>query len=152
MKTAMLALVTIVVVLCCAITVIAGVSPVRVLLSSQSNRVVQNVAQVLTWQISQRCETQNSSLGQSPPVIDLAIEPGIGKEGFKIVDGARDTVRIAGNDERGLLYGVGTFLRTSQYDRGRFTAGKWRGKSVPEKPVRNLFCHTQSQLLPRRPD
>jgi hypothetical protein len=35
----------------------------------------------------------------------IAIEPGIGAEGYKIADGAKGTVRIFGNDGRGLLYG-----------------------------------------------
>ena len=42
-------------------------------------------------------------------MVELAIEPGIGAEGFKIADGTGGTVRIIGNDDRGLLYGVGKF-------------------------------------------
>ena len=50
-------------------------------------------------------------------------------------------VRIVGNDERGVLYGVGKFLRNSRYERG-FAPGAWRGVSVPEKPLRGIYFAT----------
>ena len=56
--------------------------------------------------------------------VQLNIEPGIGAEGFRIDDGV-----ITGNDENGLLYGAGKFLRDPQ----------WRGSSVPEKPLRAIY-------------
>ncbi len=68
--------------------------------------------------------------------------PGIGREGFRIEDRPGGGVRIAGNDERGVLYGVGKFLRTSRYDRGGFTPGAWRGTSVPQRPVRGIYFAT----------
>ena len=43
---------------------------------------------------------------------------------------------------RGLLYGVGKLLRTSRYDQGGFSAGSWRGTSIPEKPVRGIYFAT----------
>ncbi|MEI8062701.1 MAG: hypothetical protein WCH84_01410 [Verrucomicrobiota bacterium] len=63
--------------------------------------------------------------------IVLAIEKGIGREGFRI-ESAGEQTRITGNDERGLLYGVGKYLR----DRS------WRGVSVPEKQVRGMYFAT----------
>ncbi|MCG3147452.1 MAG: hypothetical protein PCFJNLEI_00892 [Verrucomicrobiae bacterium] len=56
--------------------------------------------------------------------IELTIQPGIGIEGFRIEDG-----QIIGNDEQGLLYGAGKFLRDPA----------WRGTSVPEKPIRAIY-------------
>lgn len=55
--------------------------------------------------------------------------PLIGIEGFRIEDRPGCGVKIIGNDDRGLLYGVGKLLRTSRYDRGGFNAGAWRGTS-----------------------
>ena len=75
-------------------------------------------------------------------VVELAIEPGIGTEGFRIEGTGPGGVRIVGNDERGLLYGAGKFLRSSRFDEGRFTPGAWRGTSVPEKPVRGMYFAT----------
>ncbi len=80
--------------------------------------------------------------GEVPFRVELAIAPGIGVDGFRIEDRPDGGVRIAGNDERGLLYGVGKFLRTSRYDQGGFTPGWWRGTSVPEKPVRGIYLAT----------
>ena len=59
--------------------------------------------------------------------VKLTITPGIGAEGFRI-----DAAGITGNDERGLLYGVGKFLRDPA----------WRGTSVPEKPIRAIYFAT----------
>lgn len=63
--------------------------------------------------------------------VELTIEPAIGDEGFRIEDGD-DGVRIIGNDERGLIYGVGKFLRNPD----------WRGTSVPKLPVRGIYFAT----------
>ncbi|MCD6415978.1 MAG: hypothetical protein J7M08_04715 [Planctomycetes bacterium] len=79
--------------------------------------------------------------GAADFAIHLDLEPGIGKEGFRIEDAAGG-VRIAGNDGRGLIYGVGKFLRTSRLEDGKFTPGAWRGESVPEKPVRGIYFAT----------
>lgn len=63
--------------------------------------------------------------------VDLTIEPGIGTEGFRIEDGPGG-VRVVGNDRRGLIYGVGKFLRDPA----------WRGTSAPKLPVRGIYFAT----------
>lgn len=62
----------------------------------------------------------------------IQITPGIGAEGFHIEAAGSGTVRITGNDERGLLYGAGKFLRDPA----------WRGTSVPAKPIRAIYFAT----------
>lgn len=57
----------------------------------------------------------------------LQIQPGIGAEGFRIEDGT-----ITGNDERGLIYGVGKHLREPA----------WRGTSVPDRALRPMYFAT----------
>lgn len=74
--------------------------------------------------------------------VELGIEAGIGREGYRIVDGPGGSVKIVGHDERGLLYGVGRFLRSSRYDCGGFTPGAWRGTSVPCCPMRGIYLAT----------
>ncbi|MFM8985952.1 MAG: hypothetical protein ACKONH_07840 [Planctomycetia bacterium] len=59
----------------------------------------------------------------------LDIQAGIGEEGFRIEGDA--PVRITGNDDRGLLYGIGRFLR-----------GPWQGTSVPQRKVRGMYFAT----------
>lgn len=59
----------------------------------------------------------------------LDIQAGIGEEGFRIE--GETPVRITGNDDRGLLYGIGRYLR-----------GPWRGTSVPQRKVRGMYFAT----------
>lgn len=61
---------------------------------------------------------------REPVKIELKIQPGMCAEGFRI-----DDAGITGNDERGLLYGAGKFLRDPT----------WRGTSVPGRPLRPIF-------------
>lgn len=75
------------------------------------------------------------------PGLILAIAPGIGREGFRIDGGPGEAVRISGDNERGLLYGVGKFLHTSRYA-GGFAPSAWRGTSCPAKPLRGMYFAT----------
>lgn len=72
----------------------------------------------------------------------LAIREGLGEEGFRIEGEPGAPVRITGNDGRGLIYGVGKFLRDSRLEPGSFTPGGWRGRSVPVRPVRGIYFAT----------
>jgi hypothetical protein len=118
------------------------VKTVRVVLPEHTDAVIRNIAGVLARQVAQRCDARVVTEGDAPLVVELAIAPGIGAEGFRIEDRPGGGVKIVGNDARGLLYGVGKLLRTSRYDRGGFTVGAWRGTSVPEKPVRGIYFAT----------
>ena len=115
---------------------------VRLVLPSGPGPVVGNVARVFARQVQQRCEAKVITTGDAPLTVELAMAPGIGAEGFRIEDRPGGGVRIVGNDERGVLYGVGKFLRSSRYDQGGFTPGTWRGTSVPQKPVRGIYFAT----------
>lgn len=74
--------------------------------------------------------------------VELALQPGLGAEGFEIADGPTHTIRVLGNDERGVLYGVGKLLRSSRYSSEGFEVGTWRGVSVPQKSVRGIYFAT----------
>ena len=112
---------------------------VRLVLPAQAGSVVKNIGAVFTRQVQQRCEARVVMSGKAPLTVELAVEKGIGAEGYRIEDRKDGGVRIVGNDERGVLYGVGKFLRTSRYEKGGFTPGSWRGTSVPEKAVRGIY-------------
>ena len=118
------------------------VKTVRVVLPQPASPVLQNIAGVLARQVAQRCEANVVADGEAPLKVELAIAAGIGTEGFRIEDRPGGGVKIIGNDDRGLLYGLGKLLRTSRYDQGGFTAGAWRGTSIPEKPVRGIYFAT----------
>lgn len=120
----------------------AATKSVRLVLPSPSSAVVQNIGGLFTRQVQQRCEALVVTAGDAPLAVEFAVVPGDGVEGFRIEDRPGGGVKIVGHDERGLLYGVGKFLRTSRYDQGGFTPGDWRGTSVPQKPVRGIYFAT----------
>ena len=119
-----------------------AVKSVRLVLPGDASPVVKNIGAVFTRQIQQRCEAKVVADGTVPLTVELTVVKGIGEEGYRIEDRPGGGVRIAGNDERGVLYGVGKFLRSSRYDQGGFTPGVWRGTSVPEKAVRGIYFAT----------
>ena len=119
----------------------AVLQQVQVALPRGAGPVLTNIAGVFGRQLQRRCGATIVRDGSAPFTLELAIEPGIGKEGFRITDGPQGGVRIAGNDERGVLYGVGKFLRTSRYE-GGFAPGGWRGVSVPDKSLRGIYFAT----------
>lgn len=123
----------------------APLSSLRLTLPEKRTPVVDRIAELFQRQIQQRCNAKVCNTAESPLNIALSIEPGIGLEGYKIDDGLSGTINIIGNDERGLLYGVGKFLHTSTYNSDGFTASSWQGNSVPAMPVRGIYLATHFQ-------
>jgi len=101
-----------------------------------------DIAAVLGRQITQRCETTVAASGTAPLTVELAIEPEIGADAFRIADVRSGVIRIAGGNSRGVLYGIGKFLRTSRYAPGGFIPGTWRGTSAPKCLVRAIYLAT----------
>jgi hypothetical protein len=122
-----------------------AVKSVRLILPPQPSPVVENIGRVFVRQIESRCEAKVVDRGESPLTVELAIESGIGDEGFRIADGPKGTIRIIGNDARGVLYGIGKLLHTSTYDSQGFTPGTWRGVSVPKMPHRLMYLASHFQ-------
>lgn len=119
-----------------------AVPSLRLVYAAEPGSVVAKIADLFTRQVERRCAARVVVQGETPFTVELAIEPGLGAEGYQIADGSPGTLRIVGHDERGLLYGVGKFLRTSRYDQGGFTPGAWRGAARPQKPLRGIYCAT----------
>jgi len=117
---------------------------IRVVLPADADPVIAHAAKVLARQIQQRCDASGVASGDADLTVELAVQAGIGAEGFSIeaAKGSPSAVRIVGNDPRGVVYGIGKFLRTSRYDRGGFTPGAWRGASKPQKPIRGIYFAT----------
>jgi hypothetical protein len=122
-----------------------AVKSIRLILPPQPSPVVQNIGRVFVRQIESRCDAKVVEQGDPPLTVELTIQPGIGPEGFKIADGPSGTIRIIGNDARGVLYGVGKLLHTSLYGSRGFTSSTWRGGSVPKMPVRGMYLATHMQ-------
>ena len=119
-----------------------AVRAVRIVLPPEAGPALKSIAGILERQITQRCEAAVVASGDAQLAVELAVEPGAGPEGFRISDGRDGAVRIAGQDERGVLYGIGRLLRASRYDRGGITAGAWRGTSAPKCPLRAVYLAT----------
>lgn len=118
------------------------VDSIRMMIQKNSSLVIKRIATVFKRQVTQRCKTKVITSGDALLLVELTLSPEIGIEGFRIEDHPRGGVLIVGNDERGLLYGVGKFLRTSRYDKDGMTPSTWRGTSMPEKPVRGIYFAT----------
>jgi hypothetical protein len=119
-----------------------AVKLVRVVLPARAEPVLERIAQVFARQVTHRCGARVITSGDAPLRVELAIQEGLGREGYSIASDRPGSIRITGNDERGVLYGVGRFLRTCRYDQGGLTPGAWRGTSVPKMPVRGIYFAT----------
>ncbi|MCX6924759.1 MAG: hypothetical protein NT154_16325 [Verrucomicrobia bacterium] len=115
---------------------------VRLQLPPQAGPVVTQLARVFARQVADRSDGRVVKAGDAPLVVELATATDIGPEGYRIEDRPSGGVRVMGRDDRGLVAGVGKFLRTSRYDQGGFTPGTWRGTSVPQKPARGIYFAT----------
>ncbi len=101
--------------------------------------VAARIADLLQRQVNVRCGARLFDVCCGEKTIALELDGSLGREGFQIEDGPSGTIRIIGQDLRGLVAGVGKFLRTSRYAAGDLTPGDWRGVSVPEKPLRGMY-------------
>ena len=122
---------------------------ISIITERENSVLLRSIAMILKRQITQRCECEveimvNES-SQSQLNILLSIQSDIGNEGFRIKDGESGSIKIIGGDTRGVLYGVGKFLRTSRFDHGGFTPGKWRGESLPKGTFRAVYLATHFQ-------
>lgn len=111
-------------------------------LDSVEDPMFKKVAEILASRIQERSGIKPSLDGEGDCGVELKLQKGIGREGFRIEDISRGQVRILGDGSRGLLYGVGKFLRSNTYRQGSFTLGSWRGTSVPQEPVRGIYFAT----------
>jgi hypothetical protein len=109
--------------------------------SGEPSLAMKHTASIFTARVTERSGAREVERNDRALKIVLEINQDIGTEGFRIedVDGG---VKIIGNDDRGMLYGVGKFLHTCNYSKDGITAGKWRGISVPEKTVRGIYFAT----------
>jgi len=115
---------------------------IRIAIKTDRTQRAKTIAGILARQVRSRSGVPVRIAGRGDLTVVLEIQPGIGKEGFRIEDGPDGAIHIIGNDERGLLYGAGKFLRTSCYEIGSFSPGAWRGTSVPQKEVRGIYFAT----------
>ncbi len=124
--------------------VAGGAKPVKTVLVDQSEPsfVVTKAREVFMRHVSERSGAQVVSTGRAELTVALSVDPGVGPEGFAITGGTNGSVRIVGNDVRGLYYGVGAYLRTCRYAPSGFIGSPWRGTSAPAMSVRGIYFAT----------
>lgn len=82
--------------------------------------------------------------GAAPGGADLewAISADLAPQSFRLETGAAGQIRIVGGDDRGILYGMGKFLRRSRMVDGVWMPCAWRGTSVPRLSMRGIYFAT----------
>ncbi len=117
------------------------VESVQLIVPENTSAVVNNIAGIFEQRLKERGGI--SVVRDAGPQLKVVfkIQEGIGNEGFSIEE-INGEIVITGNDERGLLYGVGKFLRTSEYTSKGIKVGHWRGKSIPQKEIRGIYWAT----------
>jgi hypothetical protein len=65
-----------------------AVKSLRLTLPPKPSPVVENIGRVFARQVESRCEARLVVKGDAPLTVELAIEPGVGAEGFRVVDSA----------------------------------------------------------------
>ena len=116
--------------------VVANRASVRVEVTPSNDSLVARTFTILKERIEPRCAVNVVGTRNRAEII-LTIDDRLPAEAFRI-DQLRASVRVAGGSSRGLLYGVGKFLRTSRYDPA-FQASAWRGTSQPHGSLRGLY-------------
>ncbi|MBD3243387.1 MAG: hypothetical protein GF331_22545 [Chitinivibrionales bacterium] len=114
---------------------------IRCTAPTQRTAVVDSAVALLERTMMERGNVQVVREGEAEMRLTLAIESGIGAEGFSIRCNGPD-VHVAGNDDRGLLYGVGAFLRQCAFAENGFAYSGWAGTRVPQMPVRGIYFAT----------
>ncbi len=113
--------------------------------STRNNRIYQTGFELLKQQVEMRCASQVSQIPDGLPdelEIQFDISGAIGTEGFSVTRQSDRCIHITGNDEPGLLYGIGKFLRSSRYGQEGFQPSEWQGASIPDRQVRGMYLAT----------
>ncbi len=119
-----------------------NVQTFNIVLPVNAGSELRNIASILERQILQRCDAVHLTHGNIDLSIELKVDKSIGSEIFQIEDGKLGVVRISGGDPRGVLFGIGKFLRSSRFTQDGFVPGTWRGTSAPDNPVRGIYLAT----------
>jgi hypothetical protein len=118
------------------------VQSVKIILSPGAGSIAQRASGIMAREITERSGAKVFTEGKADFTVELAVVPGVGTEGFSIIDDGSGKIKITGNDENGLLYGVGKFLHASRYNQDGFTPGTWHGTDVPQGTMRGIYFAT----------
>lgn len=122
---------------------------ITVSVEAPASPLVSRVFPILKDRIQHRCSARVVEAGAGGQII-LTVDDSMSLDAFRIDDEAGSAIRVAGGSPRGLLYGVGKFLRTSRYVSGdarhlldgAFQPSPWRGTSAPHGSLRGMYFAT----------
>jgi hypothetical protein len=108
------------------------------------HQLVERAIELLSRRIQQRSGVRVNEDGDAAGLqLVLMQNAALGVEGFEIADGpGAGILHITGGDARGLLYGIGRFLRGCRFSDSMFQPGDWRGSSAPARPIRGMYFAT----------
>lgn len=120
----------------------APVTSIRIVLPSPSSPVMERISSIAIRQITSRTDVKITQTDEASFTLAFTVDSTLPAEGFEITETTGGGIRIAAADEHSVLYGLGKFLRTSQYGPDGFTPSAWRGKSAPEGSFRAIYAAT----------
>jgi hypothetical protein len=100
------------------------------------------LAGLLTRRLNERCSVPVRLDGNAEMELSFRLDAGLGEEGYRVADELTGGLVISSGGPRGLLYGLGKFLRDAVYGPGEINPGSWRGESHPAKAVRGIYFAT----------
>jgi len=112
---------------------------------ARTDALIRQAAALLARRLAERGEAEARIVEGTPPpaagvaAVHLSVSRGLSADGYEVRAAGDGGVRIAGGNPAGVLYGVGKFLRTSQFGGdGRLHCG-WQGGAAPAKPMRGIY-------------
>jgi manganese-dependent ADP-ribose/CDP-alcohol diphosphatase len=127
--------------------------PIQIRITSflSNDAFLVKILSVLKRQIAERCGCQVEISDSADLALIFAIRNDLGEDSFSIEDSKHvekaektqgNEIRITGQNLRGVLYGLGRFLHTSQYALEKFIPSSWRGTSIPDTLLRAMYFAT----------
>ncbi|HRI87076.1 MAG TPA: hypothetical protein PLJ47_01285 [Candidatus Hydrogenedentes bacterium] len=121
----------------CATSGSPGGRTLRIQLDTPNDALVARTFTILKDRIEHRCATSVIATAANPDII-LTLDSQLPEESFRFEDSGK-ALRIAAGSPRGLLYGAGRLLRSSEYDGPAFRVSAWRGTDMPRGTVRGMY-------------
>lgn len=115
------------------------VSSFRISTFTIENDCFTKISDIVTRHIYERCGVRVLDQSNAEMTIELAIDPSIVTDGYRIEDIPGNGIRISANDMRSLLYGIGKYLHGCDFNDGSFMPSSWRGSSSPTRSFRAIF-------------
>lgn len=124
-----------------SLSVYSQVNAIRIIVPKEQNALIANAKNILVKQLTNRAAVKIVGDSTAQLTVEFILNRSTNPETFQLA-GGKNHIKIIGSDERGILYGVGKFLRTSNFSAAGFTPGSWRGSSAPTGKVRGIYLAT----------